>query len=82
MPDANRRAVSIESVKRDLDSAFAVRRSTTTSIVCFSCFLSFGASVSATISPSILAREYPEAISSANKSTNSPLRARTTGAKI
>ena len=45
-PLPKRRAVSIESVRRDLLSAFAVRRSITTSMVCFSCFLSFGGSVS------------------------------------
>ena len=56
IPDARRRAVSIESVKRDLDSGFALKRSTTTSIVCFSCFLSFGASLRAIISPSMRAR--------------------------
>ena len=56
IPDANRSAVSIESVKRDFDSALALRRSTTTSIVCFSCFFNFGASLRATICPSIRAR--------------------------
>ena len=56
IPDARRSAVSIESVKRDFDSGLALRRSTTTSIVCFSCFFNFGASLKATISPSIRAR--------------------------
>ena len=43
-PLASLSAVSIESVIRDLLSAFTANRSTTTSIVCFSCFLSFGTS--------------------------------------
>ena len=46
IPDARRSAVSMESVSLVFDSSFAVRRSTTTSIVCFSCFLSLGTSVS------------------------------------
>ena len=79
-PFPNLSAVSIESVSRDLLSAFAVRRSMTTSIVCFSCFLSFGGSVSVMISPSTRAREYPCVTSSAKRSTNSPLRSRITGA--
>ncbi|CAB4887940.1 unannotated protein [freshwater metagenome] len=45
-PLASLSAVSIESVRRDLLSCFAVRRSTTTSIVCFSCFFNFGGSES------------------------------------
>ncbi|CAB4666942.1 unannotated protein [freshwater metagenome] len=57
MPDARRSAVSIESVSRVLLSTFAVKRSTTTSIVCFSCFFNFGTSVSATTVPSTRARE-------------------------
>ena len=56
IPEANLRAVSIESVKRDFDSGLALKRSTTTSMVCFSCFFNFGASLKATISPSIRAR--------------------------
>ena len=59
IPWAKRNAVSIESVKRDFDSAFAVSRSMTTSMLCFSCFFSFGASDSAITSPSMRAREYP-----------------------
>ena len=59
IPEANRSAVSIESVNLVLLSGFAVKRSMTTSIVCFSCFLSLGASLSATTSPSIRALEYP-----------------------
>ena len=50
-------AVSIESVRRDLDSAFAVKRSMTTSIVCFSCFFNLGGSESEIASPSTMARE-------------------------
>ena len=57
MPWAKRRAVSIESVKRDFDSALAVSRSITTSMLCFSCFFNLGASESATTSPSMRARE-------------------------
>ena len=56
IPEANLRAVSIESVRRDLDSGLALKRSTTTSMVCFSCFFNFGASLKAMISPSIRAR--------------------------
>ena len=81
IPEARRSAVSIESVKRVLDSAFAVKRSTTTSIVCFSCFFNFGTSVSWITSPSTRAREKPCVIKSAKRSTNSPLRALTIGAK-
>ena len=81
IPEARRSAVSIESVSRVLLSALAVNRSTTTSMVCFSCFFSLGASESATTSPSIRAREYPCVIRSVKSSTNSPLRARITGAK-
>ena len=80
IPDANLKAFSIESVRRVLLSALAVKRSITTSMVCFSCFFSFGASDSCTTSPSIRAREYPCVIRSLNNSTNSPLRALTTGA--
>ena len=58
-PFANFRAVSIESVIRDLDSFFTASRSTTTSIECFSCFFSFGTSLSAYTTPSTLAREKP-----------------------
>ena len=80
IPDARRSAVSIESVSRDLESGFALKRSTTTSIVCFSCFFNFGASERATTSPSMRARAYPCVMSSAKRSRNSPLRDRTTGA--
>ena len=81
IPEANRSAVSIESVNRLFDSAFAVRRSTTTSMVCFSCFFNFGGSESEIVSPSTLAREYPCVTKSEKRSTNSPFRSRTTGAK-
>ena len=81
MPEANRKAVSIESVNLVLLSTFAVKRSITTSIVCFSCFLSLGASLRATTTPSIRAREYPCVIKSVKSSTNSPFLALTTGAK-
>ena len=80
IPLESLRAVSIESVRRDFDSALAVRRSTTTSIVCFSCFLSLGGSESDIASPSIMAREYPCLTRSTKRSTNSPFRSRTTGA--
>ena len=43
-PEERRSAVSILSVNRRAASALTARRSTTTSMVCFSCFLSFGAS--------------------------------------
>ena len=43
-PLASFSAVSIESVILDLLSDFTLKRSTTTSMVCFSCFFSFGTS--------------------------------------
>ena len=46
MPPARPSAVSTESVMRCLLVALAVSRSTTASIVCFSCFFSRGGSVS------------------------------------
>ncbi len=45
-PPASPSAVSTESVRRRLALSLTVSRSTITSIVCFSCFLSFGGSVS------------------------------------
>ncbi len=51
----------------------------TTSMVCFSCFLSVGGSASWTVTPSTRARAYPLDWRSAKRSTNSPLRSRTTG---
>ena len=45
-PPARPSAVSTESVIRCLLEARAVSRSTTTSMVCFSCFFSAGGSVS------------------------------------
>jgi hypothetical protein len=45
-------AVSTESVRRRLATALTVRRSTTTSMVCFSCFLSFGGSAREWTTPS------------------------------
>ena len=56
MPPDRPRAVSTESVSRRLALSLTVRRSTTTSMVCFSCFLSFGGSVSWTVAPSTRAR--------------------------
>ena len=44
MPPASPRAVSTESVRRRLADSFTVRRSMTTSMVCFSCFFSVGGS--------------------------------------
>ncbi len=57
MPPDSRRAVSTESVSRRLALSLTVRRSMTTSTVCFSCFLSFGGSASWIVSPSTRARE-------------------------
>lgn len=82
-PAASRRAVSTESVSRRLapvSSPLATSRSTTTSIVCLYCFSSFGGSDRETTSPSTRALENPLVCSSAKRSTNSPLRACTTGA--
>ena len=80
-PPARPSAVSTESVSRRLRrSSLTTRRSTTTSMVCFSCFFSLGGSVSGSTSPSTRARAKPLVWSSANRSTYSPLRARTTGA--
>jgi len=53
----------------------------TTSMLCFFCFSRVGGSLSATVSPSTRAREYPLVCSSAKRSTNSPLRPATIGAK-
>ncbi|CAB5144473.1 unannotated protein [freshwater metagenome] len=58
-PDASLNAVSIESVIRDLLSSFTESRSTTTSIVCFSCFFNLGTSAIAYTFPSTLTRAYP-----------------------
>lgn len=79
MPPERPRAVSTESVRRRLALSLTVRRSTTTSMVCFSCFLSFGGSESWTVCPSTRARLYPLVCSSPKRSTNSPLRSRTSG---
>lgn len=79
MPPERPRAVSTESVRRRLALSLTVRRSTTTSMVCFSCFFSFGGSESWTVVPSTRARLYPLAWRSAKRSTNSPLRSRTSG---
>ena len=80
MPPASPSAVSTESVSRCLALPLTASRSTTTSMVCFSCFFSFGGSVSGWTTPSIRARAYPLDCSSANRSTYSPLRPRITGA--
>ncbi len=62
--------------------ARTLRRSTTTSMVCFWLFVSFGkASMSCTV-PSTRRRTKPCAFSSANRSSCSPLRLATTGARI
>ena len=74
MPEASLSAVSIESVRRCLALALTESRSTTTSMVCFSCFLSFGGSVSGCTTPSTRARAKPLDCSSAKRSTYSPLR--------
>ena len=79
-PLDRRSAVSTESVKRRRDSALTARRSTTTSILCFSCFLSIGTSSRPTTTPSTRTREYPCDCSCLNISLYSPLRSRTTGA--
>ena len=54
-PD-NSNAVSKDSAKRGAKSARTLKRSTTTSIVCFFCNSSAGGSDKSQISPSILAR--------------------------
>ena len=85
MPPASTRAVSTESVSRRLAAAsspLATSRSMTTSMVCLICFSSLGGSASAMTSPSTRARAKPLVCNSANRSTNSPLRALTTGARI
>ena len=56
MPPDRPRAVSTESVSRRLAPSLTVRRSMTTSMVCFSCFFSVGGSVSWIVSPSTRAR--------------------------
>ena len=80
IPLASFSAVSTESVNRCCELAFALNLSTTTSIVCFSCFFSSGISSNVNTFPSTLARENPCKVKSLNRSTNSPLRARTIGA--
>ncbi|CAM5686650.1 hypothetical protein SGLAM104S_02966 [Streptomyces glaucescens] len=57
MPPDRPRAVSTESVRRRLAESFTVRRSTTTSMVCFSCFFRVGGLESWIVSPSTRARE-------------------------
>ncbi|CAM5364770.1 hypothetical protein SANTM175S_04201 [Streptomyces antimycoticus] len=56
MPPERPSAVSTESVSRRLALSFTVRRSITTSMVCFSCFFSFGGSDSWIVAPSTRAR--------------------------
>ncbi len=56
MPPESPSAVSTESVSRRLALSFTVRRSMTTSMVCFSCFLSLGGSASWIVWPSTRAR--------------------------
>src|SRR5450759_3434383 len=83
MPDVKASAVSTESVNRRLapvSSPLATRRSITISMVCFFCFSRVGGSIREMTSPSTRAREKPLVWSSLNRSTNSPLRACTTGA--
>ncbi len=82
VPPASRNAVSTESVRRRFASGFAASRSITTSIVCFSCFFNFGGSARLWTTPSIRAREKPWVCSDRKRSTYSPLRARTSGARI
>ena len=61
---------------RCLLDALTVSRSTTASMVCFSCFFSFGGSVSGCTTPSTRTRAKPLICRSANRSTYSPLRSR------
>ena len=56
MPPDSPSADSTESVSRCLLAALTLSRSTTTSMVCFSCFFSFGGSVSGCTTPSTRAR--------------------------
>jgi hypothetical protein len=59
---------------RCLLDGLTVSRSTTASMVCFSCFFSFGGSVSEWTTPSTRTRAKPLLWSSPNRSTYSPLR--------
>ena len=77
-----RKAVSKLSVKRCLLSAFTFRRSITTSIVCLMFFSNLGTLSNSIISPSKRTRTKPCVCRSAKKSTNSPLRSFTAGARI
>ena len=77
-----RKAVSKLSAKRCLLSLFTFRRSITTSMVCLMFFSNFGVLSNSTILPSKRTRTKPCVCRSANKSTNSPLRSFTAGAKI
>ncbi len=80
MPSASWSAASMESATRRRMSGLATSRSTTTSMVCFLFFSSFGGSASRCSSPSIRTRLNPLWATSASSFSYSPLRPRTTGA--
>ena len=92
LPSAKRRAVSKDSAKRCWISGRTLMRSTTTSIECLSFFLSAGNWSTSKISAFATfavpppertrKRTKPCACRSWKRSTNSPLRSLTTGAKI
>ena len=92
LPSARRKAVSKDSAKRCWISGRTLIRSTTTSIECLSFFLRAGNWSTSNISAlAVLVvpppertrkRTKPWACKSWNKSTNSPLRSLTTGARI
>ena len=79
-PPPSRNAVSTVSVRRRLPDFLATSRSTTTEIECLTCLRSLGTSSKAYVVPSTSTLAKPCVCSERNKSTNSPLRSRTTGA--
>ena len=92
LPSAKRKAVSKDSARRCWISGRTLIRSTTTSIECLSFFFNLGSKSTSKISAFAVfvvpppertrKRTKPWACKSWNRSTNSPLRSLTTGAKI
>ena len=82
IPWASPSAVSTESVSRCLTVGLTASRSTTTSMECLYFLSRVGGSVRETTSPSTRARLKPAPASWRKTSTYSPLRPRTTGARI
>lgn len=83
LPSARLQAISRLSASRVLRSSDTFSRSMTTSIVCFFCLFSSGiSSERSIISPLIRARINPRTTKSWSIFLYSPLRPRTTGAKI